>query len=88
MILVAGLWPGLVGAALDQGRDLVPNVTDNCTLVRNTLQLDADDDGYGNACEAEITGDRVVNFAECVPLAPSRDVPRLRFPVVPDKLAA
>ena len=86
MILVAGLWPALVGAAFDQGRDLVPNVTDNCTLVRNTLQLDADDDGYGNARDADITGDRVGNFAECVPLAPSRDVPRLRFPLGPDKL--
>jgi hypothetical protein len=37
LILVAGLWPALVGAAFDQDHDLVPNVTENCTLVRNTL---------------------------------------------------
>ncbi len=35
LILVGGLWPALVGAAFDQDRDLVPNVTDNCTVVRN-----------------------------------------------------
>jgi len=66
--LVGGLWPALVGAAFDQDRDLVPNVTDNCTLVRNTLQLDVGGDGYGNACDADITNDGIVNFADLAQL--------------------
>lgn len=64
LILVGGLWAALVGAAFDQDRDLVPNVTDNCTVIRNTLQLDVDDDGYGNACDADVTNDGIVNFAD------------------------
>jgi len=68
IILVGGLWPAMVGAAFDQDRDLVPNVTDNCTLVRNALQIDADDDGYGNACDADITNDGIVNFADLAQL--------------------
>ena len=68
LILVAGLWPALVGAAFDQDRDLVPDVTDNCTLVRNTLQLDVGGDGYGNACDANITDDGIVNFADLAQL--------------------
>jgi len=68
LILVGGPWPALAGAAFDQDRDLVANVTDNCTVVRNTLQLDVDDDGYGNACDADLTNDGVVNFADLAQL--------------------
>ena len=68
LILVGGLWPALVGAAFDQDRDLVPNVTDNCTVVRNTVQLDVGGDGYGNACDADITNDGIVNFADLAQL--------------------
>ena len=66
--LVSGSWPAMVGAAFDQDRDLVPNVIDNCTLVRNTLQLDVGGDGYGNACDADITNDGIVNFADLAQL--------------------
>lgn len=64
IVVFGGLWPALVGAAFDQDRDLVPNVTDNCTLARNTLQVDADHDGYGNACDPDFNEDGVVNFAD------------------------
>ena len=58
----------LGGAAFDQDRDLIPNVTDNCSVVQNTLQLDVDGDGYGNACDADITNDGIVNFADLAQL--------------------
>jgi len=44
------------------------NVIDNCTLVRNTLQLDIDGDGYGNAYDADITNGGIVNFADLAQL--------------------
>ena len=66
--LYGGLWPAMVGAAFDQDRDLVPNVTDNCTVIRNTLQLDVDGDSYGNACDADLNNDGVVNFADLAQL--------------------
>jgi hypothetical protein len=64
VVLIAGFWPGTVGAAFDQDRDLAPNVTDNCTVLPNATQLDADRDGYGNACDGDLTNDGVVNAAD------------------------
>jgi len=68
VMLFGGLWPALVGAAFDQDRDLRADVIDNCTLVRNTLQPDVDVDGYGNACDADVTNDGIVNFADLAQL--------------------
>jgi len=69
LTLVAGVWSATVGAAYDQDRDLVLNMTDNCTLVPNTLQIDADHDGYGNACDPDLNNDGVVNFVDLARLA-------------------
>ena len=41
-----------------------PNATDNCTLIANANQRDTSGDGIGNACDPDLTGDCIVNFAD------------------------
>ena len=46
------------GAVVDTDTDLVPDAFDNCTAVANgpaqdSNQVDTDQDGYGNACDAD-----------------------------------
>ena len=50
--------------SIDADADGVPNVTDNCTLVTNPTQLDADSDGYGNICDADINNSGTVTTAD------------------------
>jgi len=38
----------------DLDADGIANALDNCTLVANPAQLDADGDGYGNFCDADL----------------------------------
>jgi hypothetical protein len=45
----------------DTDKDGVPDYVDNCSLVPNPDQLDSDADGYGNACDGDLNGDRLVN---------------------------
>ena len=42
---------------LDQDADGVYDECDNCILRSNALQVDADSDGYGNACDADFSND-------------------------------
>jgi Bacterial Ig domain/Dockerin type I domain/Thrombospondin type 3 repeat len=53
--------PDLDGDADD---DLVPDTQDNCTLAPNPSQLDADGDGYGNACDADLNNSGFVTTAD------------------------
>ncbi len=46
------------GAVVDTDTDLVPDAFDNCTALANgpaqgSNQVDSDQDGYGNACDAD-----------------------------------
>ncbi len=53
-----------VGTAIDTDGDGVADDTDNCTLVANASQTDADGDGYGNRCDADLNNDCTVNVVD------------------------
>jgi len=48
----------------DSDADGVPNDRDNCSRVPNPGLLDADADGYGNACDPDLNDDGVINFLD------------------------
>ncbi|MEM6640257.1 MAG: trypsin-like peptidase domain-containing protein, partial [Pseudomonadota bacterium] len=48
----------------DTDGDNVDDSVDNCTLVSNADQIDADGDGYGNLCDADLNNDGVVNVLD------------------------
>jgi Matrixin len=54
----------LYGAAIDTDLDTVPDAIDNCQVAMNTNQLDADGDGYGNRCDADLNNSGGVNAAD------------------------
>ena len=54
----------VLAALTDADADGVFDDKDNCLEISNRTQVDADDDGYGNACDADITNDGIVNFAD------------------------
>jgi hypothetical protein len=45
----------------DSDGDGIPDSRDNCTRVPNPRQQDTDSDGYGNACDADLNNDGIVN---------------------------
>jgi hypothetical protein len=58
-LLLAG--PATAQALLDTDKDGVPDVLDNCTLAANPGQADGDNDGFGNACDADVNNDGKVD---------------------------
>lgn len=48
----------------DSDEDGVPDASDNCTETANAAQTDADADGYGNLCDADLNNDCVVNTTD------------------------
>ena len=50
--------------APDTDSDSVPDVIDNCKLVANVNQLDANADGYGNICDADLNNSGTVTTAD------------------------
>lgn len=64
--------PELVGAFLqidadtvpDADFDGVPDSADNCTIVANPDQRDVNADGFGNACDADLNEDCIVNAVD------------------------
>jgi hypothetical protein len=45
---------------MDTDADRRPDSMDDCLAVPNFLQIDADGDGFGNACDADIDGDFLI----------------------------
>ncbi len=50
--------------APDSDADGIDDNNDNCLLVANTAQLDTNNDGFGNRCDADINDDGIVNFGD------------------------
>ncbi len=50
--------------AVDSDADGVPDDIDNCTQVANPDQRDTNADGFGNACDADVNNDCVINFQD------------------------
>lgn len=48
----------------DGDGDGVADAVDNCTAVANADQRDTNGDGFGNACDADLDNDNVVNFID------------------------
>lgn len=42
----------------------VPDTVDNCTLVENADQVDADGDGNGNRCDMDLNNDCIVSVID------------------------
>ena len=53
-----------VTVAADADGDGIPDSSDNCTLVSNPTQLDANGDGYGNICDADLNNSGLVTTAD------------------------
>ncbi len=51
-------------AIIDTDEDGVEDAQDNCLLTANSDQLDSNADGFGNACDADLTDDCTVNFLD------------------------
>jgi len=51
-------------AGTDADGDAIADTGDNCLGLANTSQVDSDDDGFGNACDADFDGDLLVDFAD------------------------
>jgi len=63
-LFAAGLFSvaALAGAQpIDRDGDGVPDALDNCVDVPNTNQRDSNNNGFGDACDADINGDGRVN---------------------------
>lgn len=50
--------------AEDTDKDGQPDLLDNCVLAANPSQADSDGDGFGNACDADLSNDCEVNFVD------------------------
>ena len=48
----------------DQDGDGIDDAQDNCTSIANPDQRDTDLDGYGNACDADLDNDGLVNLTD------------------------
>ncbi len=61
-VLTLTSMPAFAFTDLDQ--DGIDDATDNCPDHVNATQLDTDGDGFGNACDADLNNDGVVNVVD------------------------
>ncbi len=54
----------VAAAVVDTDGDGVADEVDNCTLVANVSQFDADNDGFGNPCDPDLNNDMQVNTGD------------------------
>jgi hypothetical protein len=54
----------VISAGTDADSDGVDDHLDNCMTRANATQIDADDDGFGNACDGDFNNDNTVNFVD------------------------
>lgn len=52
----------------DADGDGMVDSVDNCSAMANRDQRDTNQDGFGNACDPDVTNDRIVNFADLAEL--------------------
>jgi hypothetical protein len=75
LIMLVGLFTlgfafsATAGSTADADTDLVPDVFDNCSALANgpgegSNQVDSDQDGYGNACDADYNQDTFVTSSD------------------------
>ena len=50
--------------SVDTEADGFPDDVDNCPLVENPDQLDSDNDGFGNRCDADLNNDCIVDLVD------------------------
>jgi hypothetical protein len=62
--LLIGSLTAVATYAADSDGDAIDDASDNCVLVANPSQYDADADGFGNACDADLNNDLIVNFID------------------------
>ena len=58
-----GLWSATLPLT-DSDTDGAADAQDNCLLYANAAQIDTDEDGLGNACDADFNNDCIVNFVD------------------------
>ena len=64
MVLDDWIRSGLGFGIPDTDGDILADNLDNCPYVSNLDQVDSDGDGYGNACDADLNNDNVVNVLD------------------------
>jgi hypothetical protein len=57
-------YASLAGPAEDDDLDGVMDLLDNCSLLSNPTQCDADHDGYGNRCDGDFDNNKLVTAAD------------------------